>query len=159
MGGSLRTVGLALCLSLTIGSFVSRARAEGVPVEQANDDQKEQARVAFADARKAFDDRRFVDALKGLRASFYIVASPNTHLMIGHAERELGRDAAAYATFEAVAEQAEAAMSSDEKYRKTAQIAREELDKLRPSVGLVTIQVSGADEGATLSVEGREIDR
>ncbi|HZO15942.1 MAG TPA: hypothetical protein VFB62_21865 [Polyangiaceae bacterium] len=150
---------LALCALLALTFFSTHARSQGVSVEEANDDQREKARVTFAEARKAFDDRRFLEALKSFRASFEVVASPNTHLMIAHTLRELGRDADAYTAFEAVAEQAEAAIAKDEKYRKTAQIAREELDKLRGSVGLLTVEVRGAGDDATLRIENKVVER
>lgn len=158
-GRSWRAWALLACVLAASMLHVSAAVAEGVSLEQATDEQKASARDAFMEARKAFDERRFVDALKGFQASFDIVASPNTLLMIAHAEKELGRDAAAYESFAVVAEQAEAAAATDPKYGKTAEIAREELGKLRASVALLTVDAPGADEAASLTVGGKKLER
>jgi hypothetical protein len=78
-------------LFVMLSSFV--AHAEGVPVEQATKEQKEAAQTAYLAGREAYDGRQFVDALAAFRESYGVVASPNTHLMIAHTLRELGRNA------------------------------------------------------------------
>jgi hypothetical protein len=142
----------------TVG-FARAQSTPGVPVAEATDDQKTQAADAFKQGRSSFDDRRFVDALSAFRKSYGVVASPNTHLMIAHTLRELGRAAEAYDEFAAVAEEAQRAAKADPKYEEAVKLALEEQQLLREKVGLVTLEVVGADPDASLSVGGRKIPR
>src|SRR5690606_23519648 len=86
-----------------------------------------------------------------------VAAGPNARRMIGHSQRELGRDAEAYETFGRVALEAEAAADQDEKYLETATLAREEQARLRPTIALLSITVPPSSAGATLTVGGRTI--
>jgi hypothetical protein len=151
-----RTAGLLATLAwCTLVS--SPAVAQGVSVHDANDDQKAEAQVKFLEARKAFDARQFVDAITGFRSSFDVVASPNTHLMITHAMRALGRNAEAYEELGLVAGEAQAAAAKDAKYEQTVQLANDERASLREKIALLTVTVPAGDSGATLSVAGRNI--
>lgn len=145
-------------LALLVASSASAAAA-GVPIDQATDAQKEAATEAYAKGRTSFDERRFVDALTEFRASYDIVASPNTHLLIAHTLRELGRNAAAYEEFSAVEGEARAAAATDPKYNESVELAVSERAMLREKIGLVTLDVRGADAAATLTVEGRKLGR
>lgn len=143
-----------ICFTLSSGAF-----AAGVPVHEANDDQKAAATSAYKSGRSSFDDRRFVDALKSFRESYDVVASPNTHLMIAHTLRELGRNAEAYQVFGDVADEARAAASVDAKYNESANLALKEQSLLRDDIGLVALEVVGASDTARLTLEGRVIER
>jgi hypothetical protein len=133
------------------------AHAQGANVLEATDDQKDEAQVKFIEARKAFDERRFVDAIAGFRASYDVVASPNTHLMIAHAMRELGRFAEAYDVLGAVEREASEAAQQDTKYEQTATLARDEQALLREKVALLTVTIPAPEAGATLTVGGRQV--
>ncbi|MCC6525253.1 MAG: hypothetical protein IT373_21550 [Polyangiaceae bacterium] len=148
--------GLALGCSLV--AAVGPAHAAGASLELATDEQKSAARDKFQTARKAFDDRRFLEALEGFRASYDIVASPNALLMIGESERELGRSAAAYATLGDVAREAEVAAQKDTKYRETVRLARQMQDEVRPKVALLRLELGSAPPGARLLVGGQTVD-
>jgi hypothetical protein len=157
------TIGFAarvLALSL-VGLFAVPlpTAAQGVTPEEATAAQKERASEAFREGRSAFDERRFSDALSGFRASYEVVASPNTHLMIAHSLRELGRDAEAYETFGRVALEAERAAADSPKYEETARLAREEQERLRDGIALVTLSLPEVGSDATLTVAGRSIPR
>lgn len=149
-----RIILVSLCLTLASSAF-----AAGVPVNEASDDQKAAATSAYKSGRTSFDDRRFVDALKSFRESYDVVASPNTHLMIAHTLRELGRNAEAYQVFGDVAEEARAAASADPKYNESADLALKEQSLLREHIGLVKLEVVGASDTARLTVEGRVVER
>ncbi|MBW2459156.1 MAG: hypothetical protein JRI68_31955 [Deltaproteobacteria bacterium] len=150
---------LALCAALGVLVVPAPAAAEGVPVDQATAEQKEDARKAFVEARKAYDERRFQDALGGFRSSYHIVASPNTRVMIAHTLRELGRNADAHREFELAIEEAEAAAKADAKYAESASKARAKQEALRPKVGLLEVTVHGVDDDAVLRIAGNEIER
>ncbi len=149
----------ALVALLLLLGLSSAAWAGGVPIEQATDEQKAAATKAYKDGRTSFDERRFVDALQSFRESYGVVSSPNTHLMIAHTLRELGRNAEAYDTFGAVAEQALEAAKSDPRYEASAELALKEQSLLRDKIGLVTLEIVAPAASAKLSVEGRVIDR
>lgn len=153
-----RLAGLAACMMLTV--VVPRhAQAQGANVLEATQEQKDEAQVKFLEARKAFDERRFVDAVSGFRASYDVVASPNTHLMIAHAMRELGRYAEAYGVLDAVEREANEAAKQDAKYEQTATLARDERALLRDEVALLSITVPSPEPGATLTVGDRPVPR
>jgi len=152
----LRLAGMAACLMLTAWPL-GDACAQGASVLEATDDQKDEAQVKFLEARKAFDERRFVDAIAGFRASYAVVASPNTHLMIAHAMRELGRFAEAYEVLEAAEREATEAAKQDAKYEQTATLARDEQALVRDEIALLTVTIPDPEPGATLTVGGRTI--
>ena len=159
MEGSRSLAFLALCATLCATVLAAPTWAAGVTVEQATEAQKEDARKVFVEARKAYDERRFKDALGGFRASYHIVASPNTRVMIAHTLRELGRNAEAHHEFERAIEEAEAAAESNPKYAESAAKARSKRDALLPKIGLLEVAVQGADDEAVLRVAGQEVER
>lgn len=135
------------------------ARAEDeAHVAEATNEQKEAAQKQFVEGMRLYEDESFEQALVAFRASYDVVKSPNSHLMIADTLQELGRTAEAYATYEQTAEEAEQAAELDEKYAPTAQAARDALETLRPEVGMVSVRVVSAPKGATLKVAGRPID-
>ncbi len=150
---------LALCAVLGVLVSPAPAAAAGVPVAQATAEQKEDARKPFVEARKAYDERRFQDALGGFRASYHIVASPNTRVMIAHTLRELGRNADAHREFELAIAEAEAAAKADAKYAKTASKARAKQEALQAQVGLLEVTVHGAGDDTILRIAGNEVER
>ena len=129
----------------------------GVSVHEATEEQKALAQARFLEARRAFDERRFIDAIAGFRSSYSVVASPNTHLMIAHAMREMGRYAEAYETLQAVAEEAEKAAAIDAKYNETASLARDEQAAMRAKICLLTVRIEAPQPSATLTISGRAI--
>ncbi|MBW2453082.1 MAG: hypothetical protein JRI68_01150 [Deltaproteobacteria bacterium] len=154
------------CLALGTSSWVSPARAEGVAVHEATGAQKRAAQQQYDEAMKAFNDKRLDEALAGFRASYDIVASPNTRLMVVHVLEDLGDVVAAYLEAVATREAADAAAAQNKRYRPAAKSARKEVAKLRRRVGLVTVKVLPAedDDGAgveafELTVAGQSIDR
>ena len=144
------TVGLAL-----VAPAVS---AQGASIDEATEEQKAAATEAYQRGRDAFDARRFVDALAAFRESYAIVRSPNTHLMVGHAQRELGRFGDAYATFGQAAIGADEAAATEPKYADSAKLAREEQSMLRAKVGLLRIDIRSAPPDAKLTIRGRDVD-
>jgi len=156
----IRWTTVLLCVALGSAIAPTVAWSQGVAPEVADEAQKAEARKYFQSAMTAWTDKRFEEALENFRASYSIVASPNSHLMVVRTLDSLGRAAEAYTEAEIVIGEADAAATTDPKYEATAQAARDLVTKLRPQVGLVT--VVGADQaaapGATLTVAGRAIE-
>jgi hypothetical protein len=162
MRGTTRFAGILLASLATAAVFTTSmsSHAQGVPVEQATEEQKTAARENFTKGKEAFDAKKYEEALTALRASYDVVASPNSRILIAQCLEALGKPVEAFAEAEAVATQAQAAAAADPKYEETAKAAGALRDALRNKVGLVTVRVTGTPAaGAALSVEGRDIPR
>src|SRR6185436_18627726 len=120
--------------------FPSLAHAEGAPGQ----DEKAGAQKTFEAGTRLYDAHRYKEALTALRASYQILPSPNSHLMIARCLRDLGNSREAYREFQAVA--AEARQKGD-KYASAATAATEEGDEVKQRLGFVTVRVNGASEG------------
>lgn len=128
-----------------------------MPVEQATDEQKAEARERFTKGKEAFGAKDYETALTELRASYDIVASPNSRILIVQTLDAMGRTAEAYEEVEAVVAQAEAAAAADPKYEQTAKAARDLRDAIRPAIGMVQVNVPAGLTTGTLTVNGRVI--
>ena len=142
----------------------SVARAEGKPVALATEDDEKAARDAFVAAKAHYDAKRWEQALDGFRASYDIVKSPNSHLMIGRVLTELDRPATAYDELTVTIWEAEQASQLGrayaDKYRRTLTTARSLVADLRSKIGLVRITIEGSEDvppGSTLTVNGRSV--
>src|SRR5436190_21382129 len=69
-------------------------------------DEKAGAQKTFEAGTKLYDAHRYKEALTALRASYQILPSPNSRLMIARCLRELGNNREAYREYEAVAAEA-----------------------------------------------------
>jgi hypothetical protein len=147
---------MAASLAVSFAWF-SAAQAAGVAVHEANKDQRQAALKAFQDADKLYDTKRYEEALTAFRASYDIVASPNSRLMIGRALKELGRLDEAYQELLGTIADAEAAAAKDAKYADTAKAARDEMAGIEARVAVLTIRLVGAPEGANVSVGGKPV--
>lgn len=144
---SLRAAGVAVVLSCA-----GLAHAENADVAS---DQKAGAQQTFEAGGKLYDGKRFQEALTAFRASYQIVASPNSRLMIARCLRELGKGAEAYREYEAVAAEAR---SRGGRYESTAKAADEERADLKAKIALVTISVAEPKEGATFKLNDAPLD-
>jgi hypothetical protein len=147
------TTGLALLTAL--GLYPREGLAGGIPVTQATDEQREQAQVLFKAAVKKSAAKNFEGALADLRASFDLVASPNTKLRISRDLGELGRWADAYREAQMAQELAETAVRIDKKYEAAEKAARVDTETLRKKVGFVIVDL-GPLRGE-LVVSGRTV--
>ncbi len=147
----MRRYSSAAVFALTL-SLAAPVAAAGVPVAQAKKEQWTAAEKTFRVADDLYDAKRFDEALTAYRASYDIVASPNSRLMVARCLRELGRLAEAYEELESTVTDAERVAESDKKYAKTARAARDELEALKKRVALLEIEIPEPPEGTTLSV-------
>lgn len=141
----------------TIVGWTFVASAAGVPVDQASKEQWQAAQKTFRVADELYDGKRFEEALTAYRASYDIVASPNSRLMIARALRDLGRLEEAYRELEGTLADAEAAAKKDDKYEDTQRAAQAELDALKKRVAVLTLNVTHAPPGTKLTVGGRDV--
>jgi len=149
---------VAIGVSLSALLLTAPALAAGVAPHEATKSQNQAAQKAFAEADRKFDAKHYDEALSGFRASYEIVASPNTRLMIARALRESGKLADAYTEFEGTIADAHANEHAGKRYEQTASAAKDELDALRRRVGFVKVEVSGESTGATVSIGSRAFD-
>jgi hypothetical protein len=140
----------ALTLSLSLLAGV--AYGAGVSPDAATAEQSSQASDKYRAGVEALDAGKLDQALTLFRASYDLVASPNSRLMIGRVLARLGKTVEAYREIESAVIEADRAAERSEKYRKTASAARTELQELKGKVGLVVVQLKTA-----VSVGGTEI--
>ena len=141
---------------MLLGLFSQTGLAAGVGVDQASDAQLEAARGPYLDAKKAFDAGDYEAAARGFQASYDVVASPNSHLMLAKSLEKLGKMADSYRAAKAVVPEAEAAAAQDDKYARTAEDARALMESLRGEVGFLTIRLPPGQTGL-VTVGGREL--
>ena len=131
------------------------ARATGRPVAQATAGDKQQAQKAYVAALANYKKGHLEDALSGFRASYDVVASPNSHIMVVNVLVDLGRSAEAYTEAELVAEEATA---SGPDYKAAADAARASMTKLLTHIGLLTIDIDKSASATALRVNDRSIE-
>ena len=137
--------------SFLLGSALSfsAAVAWGGDVQTAERDQRAGAQKTFEAGSKLYDTHHFEEALAAFRASYQIVKSPNSRLMIARCLRDLGRNAEAYREYDAVA--AEATRDGD-RYRSSGEAATEERDELKAKIAFLTVRVPDAPPDVTVRV-------
>jgi hypothetical protein len=145
---------LAAGLALGALSAATPALAAGRAVSAATPAEKAGAQEAYLAAMEHYQAKRFEPALEGFRASYDIVASPNSHMMIVNVLVDLGRRAEAFEEAELVAIEAEALGRS---YATTAKAARDMATDLRAKLGHVTIELAPGTELRSLRVGGRAV--
>jgi len=154
---ALRAAALALCVALVGTLAAPSSLAAGVAVGAATPEQKAAASEAYKTAAAAMKAGQHDQALSGFRASYDIVASPNSLFMAVRVLQAMGRNVAAYKEALNVIAAADEAAKTNAKYEKTSTAARTKLGELKESIGVVTVNVA-APPGAVLTVNGQPID-
>jgi hypothetical protein len=132
---------LWLCGVLSVAGM---SAAAGVPVHEATQEQRQEAQKSFEIGSKRFDAKRYGEALEAFQASYDVVRSPNTRLMIARCLRELNRPREAYAEFTGTVAEVTAIAEKDERYAKTLEAAQAELDALKAKTALLKVSILGA---------------
>lgn len=143
---------LALGLALT-----APALGAGVPLEKADKEQLKAAQRTFVAADGLYDAKRYAEAITAYRASYEIVASPNSRLMIARSLAALGKLDDAYAELVGAVADAKTAVAADAKYEPTLKAAETELASLEPRIGRVELVLGAALEGAKINVGPRTL--
>jgi hypothetical protein len=98
-------------------------------------------------------------ALVEFRASFDIVASPNTHFAIARTLVSLGQLADAYVEFARTGSEARALSAKQTRYTQTAEAAESEQRDLAANLAFVTLTLQPPAENATVKLGDRDVDR
>ncbi|MBL8743208.1 MAG: hypothetical protein JNK04_18990 [Myxococcales bacterium] len=133
----------------------SDAFAAGVPISAATPEQKAAAQTLFKRAADKSKDGDHKGALLDLQASYDIVASANTRLVISRELVALGRKADAYREALAAVEVAKEAAQQDKKYAAAESSARAEAAELKKTVGFLKVDLGGRT--GELLVGGRTV--
>jgi hypothetical protein len=145
-------------LILAFGLLAARpSAAAGVPIEKASKEQLKAAQRTFEAADGLFDAKRYEQAITTYRASYDIVASPNSRLQIARALEALGRLDEAYAELAAAVADAKKAAAADSKYEPTLKAAVAELQALESKVGHVQVTLGGDLADAKVTIGSREL--
>jgi hypothetical protein len=131
--------------------------ASGAP--RPGDKAKEIAQKVYVQGVDHYKAGRLLEALAAFRASYDMVPSPNSHLMIARTLRDHGEWIDAYFEFGKVVLEADAAAASDAKYQPASQASRSERAKLRARLTLITIFVKDPPEDLRVAVGDRAIER
>jgi hypothetical protein len=161
-----RALSLALAFYLGVGAASAapkaRPRATSAPVA----DSKGQAAKTMEVAQKVYlqgaahyKAGRLLEALAAFRASYDMVASPNSHIMIARTLRDKGDIAQAYAEYDHVVTEADQATERDAKYKATADAARAERSKLREKLTMIIVRVRNPPEDLRVAVGNKPIER
>jgi tetratricopeptide (TPR) repeat protein len=148
----------AICLCLALLAHAHAARA-GSPAQTASKEQWRAAQKLFDAADELYDAGKYAEALTAYRASYDIVASPNSRLMVARSFLALGRLSHALRELERAEREANEVASHDVQYRRTAQAARAEIDALLTKNGRLTLVLEGAMADAAVSINGREMPK
>jgi hypothetical protein len=141
---------LPMCFALSTSALSAWAGEGHSPTK----DQRAGAQKTFAVGSKLYDSQHYEEALAAFRASYQIVASPNSRLMVARSLRELGHLAEAYREYDAVI--AEAARGGD-RYKSSGEAATEERDELKSKIALLTVRVAETKPGVTVKVGDRTL--
>jgi len=153
---------LAALLAPAVLAFPADAFAQGVGVDDASPAQKDEAGAKYAEGTDFYTAGQFEQAYSAFKASYGVVASPNSHLMMARALAEMGKNAEAYNELTKVEKLARQAAASDPKYQSTAEKAAELQGELASKVARVMFNVIGGDDGGgagAVSVDGVDVPR
>jgi hypothetical protein len=145
----------ALAAALTV-ALAHDARAQGATVAAATDEQKQAAQQAFLAALEKSKAGDHEGALAGFRASFAVVESPNTQLMIGRELAALNKLADAYRAIRAAEKLAQDASTVDAKYVEAAKAAALEADEMKKRIGMLRID-AGDLVVLEITVQGQNV--
>jgi hypothetical protein len=140
---------------LVVLGDVGTAAAQSASAEPSAQSVKS-ATAHFGKGSDLFKVKKYGPALEEFKASYAAVPSPNSHLYIARCFAAMGQPKAAYLEFDKVIAEAAA---KPEKYGQTGDTAKVERDELTPKLALVTVNVTGASDGATLSAGGSDVPR
>jgi len=154
-GRMLRQLARAAAVASAIGLLAARAHAGGVPVDQANEQQKATATEHFEEGMALFDEEKYDEALAAFRASYEAVASPNSHLLVARSLARLGRSDDAYNEYTRVIDEA---TQLGAHYDAAATSARNEREPVRRRVALLTVEMPDAPADVEVTVNGKPVD-
>jgi len=146
--------------TMTLTTAARDAHAQGgTTVTAASDGEKARAQDLYKSGALSFEFRRYDDALAKFKASYGVVRSPNTHLMVARSLVELGQKVEA---FNELVETESEARAAGDRYADAGNKAAELRASLVKDVAVITVQVTGAESAgaaATVLVAGEDWPR
>jgi hypothetical protein len=145
-----------LALALTVLSLAAPLHAQEAadPAAPAGD---VSAKQLFEQARDAYKNGDYREAVDLFKRVYEVTRSPNAHLYLARAQRELGNLVEAYEQMSLTVSEASAKAATEEKYAETRDAAARELAELGGRVGIVSVLLTEQPEGAEVTVAGRPI--
>lgn len=145
-------------LAVSVASAAS-ASAAGADPTAATPAQLAQAQKQFAVGRDHIAKKDYDKAIASFRASYDLVASPNTRFSIARALRDMGRYVDAYAEYGKTIAEASALAAKEARYQQTADAAASERSEIESKIALVTFTIAHPAPDTTLKVGEREVPR
>lgn len=128
------------------------AHAAGASVAEATPAQRDEALAHFKAGGLAAKKRQLARAVTEYRASLDAVDSPNTRLELSRALRDSGLMVDAWGEYTRTIDAGNKLAAQEERYGKTAEVGETERAEIARKIGLLTVVVSHAPDGATLKV-------
>jgi len=159
-----RALSLALGLYLSVGTVVAAPKGRPRAANSAASNTQgaktiEVAQKVYLQGTDHYRAGRLLEALAAFRASYDMVASPNSHIMIARTLRDKGDIGQAYAEYDRVVVEADQALERDAKYKATADAARAERTKLREKLTMVIVRVRNPPDDLHVVVGDKPIER
>ncbi len=152
LAAPIRAVGLVLALLAAPLLASSSVQAASTAAERA-------AMKKFDRAQRAFDAKRFKEALALFRDVAKVLESPNSLYMAGRCLRRLKRFGEAFEAMSATVELATRRSADDEGYLETRDEAAAQREALAAKIGRVVVVPAEQLEGIDVRVGERAIDR
>jgi hypothetical protein len=122
-------------------------------------DAEADATVAYGKGKKLFERGEYAAAVVAFKASLALLPSPNTELLLAHAEREQGHKVEAIEAYRRVVVESSARVRAGEaRYRAALEEAGRWVAVLRTELGTIEATLRNAPEGTTVLVDGKAVD-
>ena len=138
--------------TIAMATFLLLANAHAADVNSAAGEQKRAAQKMFEAGDGLYESGRFDEAAQAFRASYDLVASPNSRLMLARSLRELRRYDEAYKEFQGTIRDAE---SSAGRYPDALNAARAEAEALGDQLAYLVVDAAPDLMGAELRINGK----
>ncbi|NUP12713.1 MAG: hypothetical protein HOW73_42275 [Polyangiaceae bacterium] len=149
-----RVLGCAVACAGVLVALAPRASfaGPGVSVQDATPAQKKEAQNLYEKGAKAFEQKKYDEAVIAFQGSYDVVKSPNAHMMLGRALVETNQLPRAYAELAVAEEEAK----ESERYAQTLDKIRSLRSDLAKKVALVRVKVVGAPAGQVLTARAAD---
>jgi hypothetical protein len=121
-----------------------------------DDEERAGARAAAGEGLKAFEEKRYTDAVDLFSRAESVVHSPVHLLYIARSQANLGALVKAQETYRKLTRE-ELAPNAPAPFRKAVESAQNELRQLEPRLSHITVTVPGQGDTAVVEMDGRRV--